>query len=179
MSVRARTTKNPDKESKKDGRGGRKKPYSFTGRNGEEYTLTVLEKKFCDHYLKNGCIGYKSALAVYNVKESTARNYASALLVKPHILAYINVLLDLEGFNDQNVDRQHTFLLNQDADLGSKARALDMYYKRFGKYAPTGIRIIDENSDLDDDALQKEIAKLQKQNESGKPKKGKNDRIVG
>lgn len=43
-------------------------------------------------------------------------------------------LLNRQGFNDTSVEAQHTFLINQSAELGTKAKAIDMYYKLMNKY---------------------------------------------
>jgi hypothetical protein len=49
------------------------------------------------------------------------------LLTKPEICERINELLEAGGFNDENVDKQHTFLLNQFADLKTKLGAIKEY----------------------------------------------------
>lgn len=43
-------------------------------------------------------------------------------------------LLNNQGFNDTSVEAQHTFLINQSAELNTKAKAIDMYYKLTGRY---------------------------------------------
>jgi len=61
----------------------------------------------------------------YNV----ARASASQLLSNINVCKRINELLESEGFNDENVDKQHLFLLNQYADLKTKLGAIAEYNK--------------------------------------------------
>jgi len=42
-------------------------------------------------------------------------------------------LLEAGGFNDENVDKQHSFLLNQYADLKSKLGAIKEYNQLKGR----------------------------------------------
>jgi hypothetical protein len=58
---------------------------------------------------------------------NTAKANAYRLLTKPHICDRINELLETKGFNDENVDKQHLFLLNQHADLKTKLGAVKAY----------------------------------------------------
>jgi hypothetical protein len=75
--------------------------------------------------------------AGYKVKDPrVAAAISSENLRKPHIMAYIDSLLVEYGFNDDNVEKQHLFVLNQYADLQAKNKAIDMFYKLKGTYAP-------------------------------------------
>jgi hypothetical protein len=59
----------------------------------------------------------------------TAQTCAYDLLKKPEIFNRINELLEIGGFNNENVDKQHLFLINQCADLRTKMSAIDSYNK--------------------------------------------------
>jgi hypothetical protein len=59
----------------------------------------------------------------------TAQVNAYKLLRKPEVIERINELLEAKGFSDENVDKQHLFLLNQFADLKTKLGAIAEYNK--------------------------------------------------
>ena len=59
---------------------------------------------------------------------------AYKILRKPQIRSLIDAKLEEYGFNDYSVNQQHLFLLNQSADLKTKSKAIDMFYKLKGKY---------------------------------------------
>ncbi len=129
----------PKKTEKPKGKT-RKKLFSFKGEDGRRYNLTLRQKLFSEYYLAlrgNGVeavikAGYRGTK--YNRK--LAAVIASENLIKPNIFAYINFRLSEFGFEDENVRKQHLFLLNQFADLRMKAKAIDMFYKLRGEYAP-------------------------------------------
>lgn len=106
--------------------------------DGKTYTMSVKERLFADYYLTFKGDGIQAVYeAGYNPKNSLVASAISYQnLRKPHILAYVNSKLEEYGFNDENVTRQHLFLLNQHADLKTKAKAIDMHYKLKGSYAP-------------------------------------------
>jgi hypothetical protein len=123
--------------------------FSFVGRtDGKTYTLQVKQKDFADYYLEFKGDGVEAIIeAGYDVNyknkkgEDTGvpnRKLASVMayenLRKPHIIAYINSKLEEYGFNDDSVEKQHLFLLNQHADLKTKMKAVDIFYKVRGKY---------------------------------------------
>lgn len=107
--------------------------------------LTIKQKLFCRHYVEtlgNGTeavlrAGYKLSKKSGRPDKNLAKSIASENLTKPDILAYINSLIEKAGLNDENVATQHWFLVNQNADLSVKTRAIDMYYKLKGKYTQT------------------------------------------
>ncbi len=94
--------------------------------------LYALEREF----MGNGTSCYIEAFDI-DVKRKGAydgaRASASRLLATVNILTRINELLSTEGFNDENVKKQHLFLINQDADLKTKKGAVELYYKVEGK----------------------------------------------
>lgn len=101
--------------------------------------LNQRQEKFCQLYatsrelLGNGTQCY---IEVYDKEDEngnkrkghlsneTARANASRLLTNANIIKRVNELLCAEGFNEENVDKQHLFLINQHADLKTKLGAI-------------------------------------------------------
>jgi len=137
-----------DKKTKEnivvDSENSQEKLLEFTGLDGKNYHLTFKQKKFCLKYLElygNGtqaCIeaGYNCYTAGGNISYRLAAAIASENLTKPNIYAYVNLKMEEYGFNEDNVMKQHLFLINQHADLPAKAKGIDMFYKIKGSYAP-------------------------------------------
>lgn len=103
--------------------------------------LNHQQEQFCQLYVNadremfgNGTQCY---LAVYGLEYALknkkpmsydmARVLASKLLTKVNVIDRINKLLETGGFNDENVDKQHLFLINQHADLKTKMAAIKEY----------------------------------------------------
>ncbi len=118
----------------------RKNPtnFTYTAKDGKEYTLELKQKLFCDYYLQFHARGidaiYEAGYKPKNVK--VAAVMAAENLMKPSIFNYIQMKYEEYGFNDEDIFKQHLFLINQDGDLSSKAKGVDMYYKKKGVYAP-------------------------------------------
>ena len=102
------------------------------------YNLNPNQIEFCKlyatdkEYLGNGVLSYIEAYDLdMNEKNAynNARARASELLTKRSILEYIDKLLDADGFNDQFVDKQHLFLIRQNAELPVKRAAINDYNK--------------------------------------------------
>lgn len=122
--------------------------FSFVGKDGKTYTPQSKQRRFVECYLANGGNGAQAIIdARYKVNhknksgEDTGvpnRNLAKVMayeeLRKPHITSLIDTKLEEYGFNEESVERQHLFLLNQFADLKMKCKAIDMFYKLRGKY---------------------------------------------
>ena len=68
--------------------------------------------------------GYKDDQSGRRISYETARANSSRLLTNANIIKRINELLEKEGFNEENTDRQHLFLINQFADLKTKLGAI-------------------------------------------------------
>ena len=109
-----------------------------------EHGLTLQQEEFCKFYTNSESIdrelfgnGVQSYLEVYGedyqkkyrrpMKYEVALALASRMLTKVKVIDRINKLLEEGGFNDQNVDRQHLFLINQHADLRTKMQAIKEY----------------------------------------------------
>lgn len=120
------------------------KAFYFVDTKGEKRKLTRQQKLFCHKYLEMGANGIDAVIeAGYNVygargvlNRHLAASIASENLTKPDILAYLNIKYDEYGYGDDNVIKQHIFLLNQNSDLSAKKGAIDMFYKKKGDYAP-------------------------------------------
>ena len=104
----------------------------------KQYGLTLQQEMFCQYFTSptefygNGVQSYASA---YNIDLTDIRAYnscksrASGLLTNIDVIARINSLLDINGFNDQNVDKQLLLLISQSADFNSKLGAIREYNK--------------------------------------------------
>lgn len=105
------------------------------GNTGKKYkkSLTLKNKLFCKYYATdveffgNGVQSYIKAYGINTDKQgsySTASSSAKNLLKKHHILAYINEIMSETGFSDQFADKQLSFLMTQNAELGTKLGAI-------------------------------------------------------
>ena len=111
--------------------------WRFKDENGKIWTISMLHKKFADNYLLYDGDRIEAMMNTkgYNPKNArVASQMAYALLRRVDITAYINSKLAKEGYNDDNVRKQHLWLINQQFNLSAKSRALDMYFKVKGKY---------------------------------------------
>lgn len=114
------------------------KNFTYTAKDGTKHTLTERQKRFCDAYCEFGASGVDAIYeAGYRPKtRKVAYEMASENLRKPKIFEYIHLLYKEYGFNDDDITGEHLFLIRQNADLSAKAKGVDMYYKKDGKYAP-------------------------------------------
>jgi hypothetical protein len=104
----------------------------------EQYHLNLQQEMFCQYFTSptefygSGVQSYASA---YNFDITNATSYNSAksaaarLLTNVNVLARINSLLDISGFNDVHVDKQLLLLITQGADFNSKLGAIREYNK--------------------------------------------------
>lgn len=99
--------------------------------------LTPKQEEFCElfacgskDFYGNGVQCY---IEVYEPDTSKPNWYKTAcqsayqILSNIEVCKRINELLDAEGFNDENVDRQHLFLINQFSDYKTKMSAIKEY----------------------------------------------------
>lgn len=106
-------------------------------KTGKDFNLNERQSKFCELYATSEeffANGTQSYIEAYKPKQvgkwyQTARAGAHENLTKPHILEYINYLLELRGLNDPFVDKQLELLITQNADFGSKMNAIKEYNK--------------------------------------------------
>ena len=144
--------------------------FKFTGLDKVEYTLTFKEKLFCEYYLKFKGSGvdaiYEAGYKPRNSKVAASMAYNE--LIKVDISAYLALKLEEYGYNDDSVTKQHLYLINQFGDLPTKRAAIDMFFKRFGKYAATTFKFLDENEEFTEEQLKEEIARRERLRESRK-----------
>ncbi len=113
--------------------------FSYVSPNdGKTYMMSMKEKLFCDAYLSFKGDAVDAVFeAGYDCKNANVASVmAFDLLRKPNLIAYINSKFEEYGFNDDNAFKQHLFLMQQHSDYKTKAKAIDMYYKLKGSYAP-------------------------------------------
>jgi len=105
--------------------------------------LNLLQEEFCKKYTSRDYEyfgnGTQCYLAVYgplyfleNKKKldyKVAQVLAHKALSRVNIYTRINELLEEGGFNEQNVDKQHLFVINQCADIPSKIKAISEFNK--------------------------------------------------
>lgn len=95
--------------------------------------LNMRQDLFCrlyatdPHILGNATQAYMLAYGSENYM--TSASAAKHMLDKPHITAKINEYIQQEGFNNENVDKQHLFLINQHKDLNVKMKGIEHYNK--------------------------------------------------
>ena len=126
--------------------------------------LTLKQKLFCQAYVETLGNATEAVIhAGYNISKKNgrpdrilAKSIASENLTKPYISEYIRELLDKSGLNNENVAIQLKFLIDQFSDLPAKLRAIDVYYKKTGAYAPEK-QEVNSNYKITDDQLKRII----------------------
>lgn len=107
-------------------------------RKPDETETNARQEMFCQLYATDREFfgnGVASYIEVYNPDTSrpnwykTACASASQLLSNIKVYTRINELLESDGLNDQNVDKQILMLINQHADFGAKVSAIREYNK--------------------------------------------------
>ncbi len=96
------------------------------------------QEKFCQLFARDKNLAgksyecflkvYKDQLEPHQTPE-IVRKEAKVLLTQDNIIQRITALLEEDGFNDQNVDKQHLFLINQHADFSTKMKGIEHYNK--------------------------------------------------
>jgi len=94
------------------------------------------QKVFCElfatneEFFGNGVQAYVEAYDIDLTKKgqySAAGAGACRLLKNANILAYINEIMTQTGFNDAHADKQLSFLMTQNAEMGVKLGAIKEY----------------------------------------------------
>lgn len=134
-----------------------KKDFYFKGLDGKQYHLTLKQKQWADRYLEEGANLTIASLEVYKItnkhlhytnwkfltdnekkSRATAEHTAASIgrenLRKPAIYNYINKILNDAGYTEDVVRLEHFKNIKQDSNLTAKNQAIDMYYKKMGKY---------------------------------------------
>jgi len=130
--------------------------------NGKK--LNPKQEKFCQLYATEAEFfgnGVQAYIEAYEPSQSSRNWYASAqasasrLLSKVIICERINQLLEEAGLNDQNVDKQLLFLINQHADFKSKTAAIREYNKLKSRIKDkTEIEVTHKYEDMTDEQLE-------------------------
>lgn len=124
--------------------------------------LSETEKTFIEYYFDQSSPtfgnGTQSILQAFGEgqfqREDGSINYNLAAVKAHELLRLPNIYLagmdylNSQGFNDASVDTQHSFLINQSADLNVKAKGIDMFNKLKGRYTekrehtfPQGVQV--------------------------------------
>jgi hypothetical protein len=97
----------------------------------EDNVLTEQQELFCEFYAGDEEMfanGVKSYMKAYpDSTYASAKSCASVFLTNLNILARINELLEMGVLNDGFVDKQLSFLINQNMELGTKLAAIREY----------------------------------------------------
>lgn len=103
----------------------------------EDDKLNLQQELFCQNYVSSDKEffgnGVQSYINAYNPNKSKPTWYkttcvdASQLLSNPKVSVRINELLESRGLNDENVDKQILFLINQHSDFSAKIAAIKEY----------------------------------------------------
>lgn len=105
----------------------------------DESKLTLKEERFAQLYVSkeffaNGTHAYAEAFGVdLSTNYNSAKVRASQLLTKANICTRIDELLDDAGLNDNFVDKQLLFLIQQHSDFNPKLGAIREYNKVKGR----------------------------------------------
>ena len=104
-------------------------------KTGEKETVKVTPKQkvFCTLYATTEEFfgnGVQSYVVAYDIDLSKQGQYsaagagASRLLKNPKVLAYIDSIMVKTGFNEAHADKQLSFLMTQNSELGVKLGAV-------------------------------------------------------
>lgn len=114
---------------------------------GKDLGLTPKQIKFCELYmsLRKDYFGngIQAAADAYGIEISSpagranASRYASHALASDGVKLLCAMLLSQEGLNDEHVDKQLAFLIEQNADLKSKIMAIKEYNNLKGRIKNT------------------------------------------
>lgn len=118
--------------------------FHFKGEDEKEYSLTPLQKAFCEFFCDLSMNGPDAVIkAGYNVSNKLgfpdrrlAHSISDENLHKPALVAYINTILSRYGLLDDHVDKQLSGVINQWNNLSAKIKGIDIFYKKKGAYSP-------------------------------------------
>jgi len=134
-------------------------PFKFKALDGKLYKLTGKQKAWCDIFLEEDANLTIASLETYKIAnkhlsripwkllsdndktkrmraENTAAQIGRENLRKPQISKYIHKVLDDEGFTGEKVRLKHFRNMMQERNISASNKAIDMYYKKTGGYAP-------------------------------------------
>lgn len=138
--------------------------HSFVGVDGKKYTLTAKEYKFADLMCTLEYSGFQAVIEagydVYDdkgkINKNTTWSIASQNLSKLKIQQYINKQLESVRLTKEAVMLELAQMLFQKYDNKTKSKAMDMFFKLTGEYAP------DKHEHQFDKELQESLAKIAK-----------------
>lgn len=123
--------------------------------------LNLKQDLFCKIYatdpecIGNATVAYMKAYGNENM--FTSKTAGAQLLAKNEITERIAEYIELDGFNDQAVDKKHNFLIKQNKDLGVSLKAIQEYNKlkkritdRLEIIMPKPILSLDEGDEEDE-----------------------------
>lgn len=101
--------------------------------------LTPKRELFCQYYVSedffgNGGQAYMKAYKIKKGKEPGARVLASGLLTNIKVLDRINEIMEHAVLNDEFVDREIGWLIQQKDDKAAKNKAIETYNKIKNRY---------------------------------------------
>lgn len=134
----------------------------------KEEKLNEKQEWFCQLYATDREFfgnGVQTYIEVYEPDEhkpnwyKTACASASRLLSNDKVCKRINELLEADGLNDNFVDKQLLFIINQHVDFGSKIAAIREYNKLKARI----IDKVDMNAQITSITIKREPTKRQKE----------------
>lgn len=130
--------------------------FKFVGKDNQEYKLTELQKKFSELFIQYRGDGTEAIIdagyqCFYPNSQTPNRAVAAQMayenLKKVDISAYVYSLIEDMGLNNSVVDTHLYYNISQFADLNAKNKAIDIYHKLRGNYAPekheVGVAIVE------------------------------------
>lgn len=103
----------------------------------DESKLNPRQEKFCQHYVSKEFFanGVQAYIEAYDIVVESQKDYNSACAAASRLLSNVNIcdrindLLDEAGLNDNFVDKELLFLIQQHADYKSKLGSIREYNK--------------------------------------------------
>lgn len=130
--------------------------------------LNIKQDMFCKMYATNPhCLGNGTDcyIRAYSTEDKiisyeVAKTSAGRFLLDDRFTARINEYLELDGFNNETVDKHHLFLIKQKKDLGVSMKGIE-HYNRLKKRIDNKLEIIMPRPimELDDDEVIHKIDK--------------------
>lgn len=95
--------------------------------------LNLRQDLFCKTYATDPEVlgnATKTYMKVYNIQAyETAKAAAGRLLEDSRVTAKIKEYIEIDGFNDNAVDKKHNFLIHQNKDFNVSLKAVQEYNK--------------------------------------------------
>ncbi|GAH59537.1 unnamed protein product [marine sediment metagenome] len=117
----------------------KEKNIKFLGEGNKEYTISPIEKVFCEKYIEFRGNGTEAILAAgFKTKNrKSASAMASRRLLKPRIAQFLKSILsgNVSMSNDTEKVMKHlAFLITQNKSFSIKLRAIRLYNKLARRY---------------------------------------------